>query len=60
MIEREHMTEVAQTLVDESRRYLRDEYLTAIERSVESLTDAQVWWRPNEDSNSIGIRDHFI
>ncbi len=48
------MTDVAQTFLSESRRYLRDAYLTAIDRSVAPLTDAQVWWRPNEASNSIG------
>ena len=48
------MTDVAQTFLDESRQYLRSAYLTAIERSVAPLTDAQVWWRPNEASNSIG------
>ena len=48
------MTDIAQTFLGESRQYLRDTYLTAIERSVAPLTDAQVWWRPNEASNSIG------
>jgi uncharacterized damage-inducible protein DinB len=48
------MTDVSQTFLDESRRYLRGDYLAAIERSVAPLTDAQVWWRPNEASNSIG------
>jgi uncharacterized damage-inducible protein DinB len=48
------MTDIAQTFLRESREYLRDTYLTAIERSVAPLTDAQVWWRPNEASNSIG------
>lgn len=49
-----NMTDVARTFLGESRRYLRGAYLTAIERSVAPLTDAQVWWRPNEASNSIG------
>ena len=29
------------------------EYLGKIETAVESLTDDQIWWRPNENSNSI-------
>jgi uncharacterized damage-inducible protein DinB len=33
---------------------LTEEYLPKIERCVEKLTDEQVWWRPNADSNSIG------
>ena len=45
---------LAQTFLSESRQYLRDAYLTAIEGSVAPLTDAQVWWRPNDASNSIG------
>ena len=48
------MTDVAQTFLGESRQYLRGAYLTAIERSLAPLTDAQIWWRPNEASNSIG------
>ena len=34
--------------------YLVGDYLPKIERCLEKLTDAQIWWRPNEDSNSVG------
>ena len=37
-----------------SRWKLLDEYWPRLRASVESLTDEQVWWRPNEASNSIG------
>jgi len=37
-----------------SRKTLLDEYWPRMRGCVESLTDAQVWWRPNESSNSIG------
>jgi hypothetical protein len=37
-----------------SRWKLLDEYWPRLHRSVESLTDEQVWWRPNDASNSIG------
>jgi uncharacterized damage-inducible protein DinB len=37
-----------------SRRTLVGEYWPRLRGSVESLTDEQVWWRPNEASNSIG------
>ena len=40
--------------VTESRRLLAEEYVPKIERSLEKLTDEQIWWRPNEKSNSIG------
>jgi len=48
------MIDVSQTFLNESRRYLRDEYAASIDRAVSALTDEQIWWRPNEDSNSIG------
>lgn len=54
MNEAKNMTHVAQTFLDESRQYLRVVYLGDIERSIVSLTDEQVWWRPNDGSNSIG------
>lgn len=37
-----------------ARQFLVDEYLPKIERCLERLSDEQIWWRPNEDSNSIG------
>jgi uncharacterized damage-inducible protein DinB len=37
-----------------SRTQLTDEYWPRLRGCVESLTDEQVWWRPNEVSNSIG------
>jgi uncharacterized damage-inducible protein DinB len=37
-----------------SRKTLLDEYWPRLRGCVESLTDDQVWWRPNEVSNSIG------
>ena len=40
--------------VQQSREYLRDEYLNKITRAIAPLTREQVWWRANEASNSIG------
>ena len=40
--------------LQKARELLREEYLPKIERCVEKLTDEQVWWRPNPESNSIG------
>ncbi len=34
--------------------FLLGEYLPKIERCLERLTDEQIWWRPNSESNSIG------
>jgi hypothetical protein len=40
--------------LDFSRRKLLDQYWPRLRSCVESLTDEQVWWRPNLASNSIG------
>jgi hypothetical protein len=37
-----------------SREKLVEQYWRRLRTCVESLTDEQVWWRPNEASNSIG------
>lgn len=40
--------------ITKARGFLRDEYLPKIERCLEGLSDEQIWWRPNEQSNSVG------
>ena len=40
--------------IEFSRWTLLDQYWPRLRGCVESLTDEQVWWRPNEASNSIG------
>lgn len=37
-----------------SRHTLLEQYWPRLRGCVESLTDEQVWWRPNDASNSIG------
>src|SRR6516162_10183432 len=37
-----------------SRQKLLGEYWPRLRSAVESLSDEQVWWRPNEASNSVG------
>ncbi len=37
-----------------SRQRLLDQFWPRMRSCVESLSDEQVWWRPNEASNSIG------
>jgi uncharacterized damage-inducible protein DinB len=46
--------EVSQAFIRNARELISEEYLPKIERCVEKLTDEQVWWRPNPESNSIG------
>ena len=37
-----------------ARYRLRDDYLVKITAALMELTDEQIWWRPNDASNSIG------
>ena len=48
------MTDVPQAFLLKSRLLIRDDYLPKIERCLERLDDGDIWWRPNETSNSIG------
>jgi uncharacterized damage-inducible protein DinB len=46
--------EVARAFIAEARQYLLGDYLPKIGRCLERLSDEQVWWRANEQSNSVG------
>jgi len=48
------MSEVGRVFLEKSRRLLVDDFEPKIERSLELLADEDIWWRPNEASNSIG------
>ena len=48
------MSGLEHVFMSESRRYLCDVYMPAIERAIAPLSDGQIWYRPNERSNSIG------
>ncbi len=48
------MTDINKHFIAEARRYLSSSYLPKIERSLEALTDEDIWWRANSESNSIG------
>jgi hypothetical protein len=37
-----------------SRKKLLEQYWPRLRACIESLSDEQVWWRPNDSSNSIG------
>jgi uncharacterized damage-inducible protein DinB len=47
-------TELAAMFLEASRRTLLGEYWPRLREVVAPLTPKQVWWRPNERSNSIG------
>ena len=46
--------ELTRSFLDVSRHRLIKEFWPRIGTCLDSLTDEQVWWRPNESSNSIG------
>lgn len=46
--------DTAALFLEFSRHKLLDQYWPRMRACVESLTDEQVWWRPNAASNSIG------
>ena len=41
-------------LIAQAEHVLRHVYLPRIERCLEQLSPKQIWWRPNEASNSVG------
>ncbi len=44
----------ASTFIALSRHFLQESYLPKIQRCLEELTEEDIWWRPNDRSNSIG------
>src|SRR5215204_5082400 len=45
---------VSRAFIERAEEFLLGDYLPKIERCLEKLTDEQIWWRANEESNSIG------
>src|SRR5215217_6032424 len=45
---------VSKAFISRASEFLLGDYLPKIERCLEKLTDEQIWWRANEESNSIG------
>ncbi|HKU73835.1 MAG TPA: DinB family protein [Pyrinomonadaceae bacterium] len=45
---------VSRAFITRASEFLVGDYLPKIERCLEKLTDEQIWWRANEESNSIG------
>jgi uncharacterized damage-inducible protein DinB len=46
--------DVATMFLEHSRKKLFDEWWPRMQATVEGLSEEQLWWRPNEASNSIG------
>src|SRR2546423_1069542 len=45
---------VCEASIARSRYHLAEDFLPKIEHCLEKLSDEQIWWRANEQSNSIG------
>src|SRR5688500_16271952 len=50
----ENALNVGPAFIDSAIGFLTRDYLPKIERCLEQLSDEQIWWRANEQSNSIG------
>jgi hypothetical protein len=48
------MTDVSGVFLAKSRSLIGEDYLPKIERCLATLAEPDIWWRPNEASNSIG------
>jgi uncharacterized damage-inducible protein DinB len=48
------VTDAGRLFLDASARYLAADYLPRVRACVERLGEGDVWWRPNEASNSVG------
>jgi uncharacterized damage-inducible protein DinB len=46
--------EVGEAFIARSRAYLCGDYLPKLRRALEGLPEEDIWWRPNQASNSIG------
>lgn len=45
---------VSAAFIAQARELLSGEYLQKIEKCLEGLSDKDIWWRANDESNSIG------
>jgi hypothetical protein len=48
------VTDISRAFIEQSRTLLVDSYLPRIEQAVHGLSIENVWWRANDQSNSIG------
>ncbi len=48
------MNEIGESFITASRAFFADDYLPKLERCLALLSEEQLWWRANPQSNSIG------
>jgi len=46
--------DVGTNFISWSRGYLTDEYRIKLRKTVRAIPDGMLWWRPNEEANSVG------
>ena len=46
--------DVGRAFLEASRRYLTEDYLPRLKSALDRLPEADLWWRPNAASNSVG------
>jgi uncharacterized damage-inducible protein DinB len=44
----------AEEFVEASRIFLKEDFLPKVKHCLEEMSNEDVWWRPNEQSNSVG------
>ena len=47
-------TTEAQEFIEASRVFLKDDFLPKAKLCLEEMSEQDIWWRPNEQSNSVG------
>jgi uncharacterized damage-inducible protein DinB len=48
------MSELGHAFIERAQFHFAEDYLPKIDRSLKLLSDEQIWWRSNPESNSIG------
>ena len=46
--------EIGRAVIAQAQVHLREQFLSRIRECVDGLSEEQVWWRPNSNSNSVG------
>ncbi len=46
--------DIAQAFIAQAKRHLIEEFLPKLRRCITELSAQQLWWRPNQNSNSVG------
>lgn len=49
-----NIMDLGSEFLERSRHYLATEYRTKVRAAVEAMPNDALWWRPNEESNSVG------